>query len=138
MFFQNMNLIGPIISAVFLIFIGILLFKFGLAVAKAESKTNFKWVAISFLLQYGVTLFISAPMLLDMVLVEMVGTPYGYYGPDPGLMSMSIIFSTFIVINLINMIHRPGIKRSFGITLLILFPIIFSNYIIFSSLGSML
>ena len=52
MFFQNMNLIGPIISAVFLIFIGILLFKFGLAVAKAESKTNFKWVAISFLLQY--------------------------------------------------------------------------------------
>ncbi|MBY8985115.1 MAG: hypothetical protein KGD65_08620 [Candidatus Lokiarchaeota archaeon] len=139
MFFQISNdAIGPILSAVFLILIGMIIFKFGLAVTKAESKTNFKWVAGSFLLQYGVTLFISAPMLLDMVLVFIAGTPYDYRGPDPGLMAMSIIFSTFIIINLINMIHRPGIKRSFIIALLILGPIFFSNYIIFSNLGNII
>ena len=139
MFFQISNdAIGPILSAVFLILIGMIIFKFGLAVTKAESKTNFKWVAGSFLIQYGVTLFISAPMLLDMVLTFIAYGTLDDFRLDSGLIAVSVIFSTFIIINLINMIHRPGIKRSFIIALLILGPIFFSNYIIFSNLGNII
>ncbi len=140
MFFQfpSIEEIFPFIIATIIIISGILLFKIGLVVTKAESKTNFKWVAVSFLLQYGVTLFISAPMLLDMVLTFMTGPTYNYRGPDPGIIAMVVIFSAFIVVNLINMIHKPGIKRSIVITLLILGPIIGSNYLIFSSLGNVM
>jgi hypothetical protein len=128
----------PFIIAAVIILGGILLFKIGLSVTKAESKISFKWVAGSFLIQYGVTLFISAPMLLDMVLTIMVGPPQNYRGPDPLVIGMVVIFSTFISVNLINMLHKPGIIRSIIIALLILGPIIGSNYIIFSNLGSVL
>jgi hypothetical protein len=77
-------------------------------------------------------------MLLDMVLSFVTGTSNNYRGPNPGVMVMIVIFSTFIVVNLINMIHKPGITRSFIIALLILGPIIGSNYLIFSSLGSVI
>lgn len=124
----------PFILAAVIIIGGIIIFKIGLVVTKVESKTSFKWVAGSFLIQYGVTLFISAPMLLDMVLASMVGTSNNNGEPDPGIIAMVVIFSTFIDVNLINMIHKPGIKRSIIIALLILGPIIGSNYIIFSNL----
>ncbi|MHA2038568.1 MAG: hypothetical protein ACW972_10560 [Promethearchaeota archaeon] len=139
MFFQlpDINEILPFIIAAVIIFGGIVLFKIGLAVTKADSKTDFKWVAISFLLQYGVTLFISAPMLLDMVLT-LATNPFNYRGPDPGVIAMVVIFSSFISVNLINMIHKPGIKRSIIVALLILGPIIGSNYIIFSNLGNVM
>ena len=130
--------IMPFIIAALLIIGGLIIFKIGLAVTKAESKTSFKWVAGSFLIQYGVTLFISAPMLLDMVLASMVGTNNNNQGPEPGSIAMVVIFSTFIVVNLINMMHKPGIIRSIIIALLILGPIIGSNYIIFSNLGNVL
>ena len=136
MFFQiGINNYSNLIAGIFLILGGMLIFKIGLTVTKAESKTNFKWVAISFLLQYGVTLFISAPMLLDMVLTMITGPSDGYRGPNMGLLVPIVIFSTFIVVNLINMLHKPGIKRSLVTAILILGPIVGSNYLIFSSLG---
>jgi len=128
----------PFIIAALLVIGGIIIFKLGLVVTKAESKTDFKWVAGSFLIQYGVTLFISAPMLLDMVLALMIGTSNDYRGPEPGSIALVVIFSSFIVVNLINMLHKPGIIRSIIIALLILGPIIGSNYIIFSNLGNVL
>ena len=126
----------PFIIAALLIIGGIIIFKIGLVVTKAESKTDFKWVAGSFLIQYGVTLFISAPMLLDMVLASMVGTINNE--PEPGSIAMVVVFSTFIVVNLINMLHKPGIIRSIIIALLILGPIIGSTYLIFDNLGNVL
>lgn len=145
MFFQDnlteMQKYGPFIVAGVLIFAGIVILKIGLALAKAESKTNFKWVAISYLIQYGVTLFVSAPMLLDMYLsaVECVGQTDCYYeGPPGGLIAMVVIFSTFLVVNLINLIHKPGLARSFVLTLLILGPIIGANVLIISNIGNVI
>ena len=130
--------IMPFIIAALLIVGGIIIFKMSLVATKAESKTSFKWVAGSFLIQFGVTLFISAPMLLDMVLASMVGTSNNNQGPEPGSIAMVVIFSTFIVVNLINMMHKPGIIRSIIIALLILGPIIGSTYLIFDNLGNIL
>ena len=143
MFFQDnlteIEKFGPFIIAAIMIFGGIIILKIGLAITKAESKTNFKWVAISYLILYGVTLFVSTPMLLDMFLSEMecMGDDC-YYETDGGLIGLSVIFSTFLVLNLINIIHKPGLARSFILTLLILGPIIGANYLIFSNIGNVM
>jgi len=130
---------GPFIIAAIMILGGIIILKIGLAITKAESKTNFKWVVISYLILYGVTLFVSTPMLLDMFLSEMecMGDDC-YYETDGGLIGLSVIFSTFLVLNLINIIHKPGLARSFILTLLILGPIIGANVLIFSNIGNVI
>jgi len=141
MFFQSLSDIAtllPYIYAIVIILGGILIFKIGLAATKAESKTSFKWVLGSFFIQYGVTLFISAPMLLDMILVLTAGAGHNYSGPDPGILAMIVAFSLFVTVNFINMIHKPGIKRSIIIALLIIGPIVASAYIIFNTLGNVL
>ena len=128
----------PFVIAGILIFAGIIILKIGLAITKAQSKTSFKWVAGSYLIQYAVTLFLSSPMLLNMILSQMkcieLGTPDCYYEGDGGLIGMAVIFSVILVLNLINIIHKPGLKRSFILTLLILGPIIGSNVLIFSNI----
>ncbi|MHA2392821.1 MAG: hypothetical protein ACXAEX_12815 [Promethearchaeota archaeon] len=113
---------------------GIFLLKLGLVITKAESKTNFKWVAISFLLQYGITLFLSSPILLGMIL-EMAGGPPFDYEPDPAFIAIAIIFSIILVINITNIIHKPGLKRSIIVGLLIFGPIVGSNFLIFQNIG---
>ncbi|KKL18461.1 hypothetical protein LCGC14_2475280 [marine sediment metagenome] len=128
----------PFIIAGLLLGGGVLILKLGLKITKAESRTDMKWVAGSFFIQFGVTVFISAPILLDMILETIRGTSFDYYRPPPSLMAIVIIVSILIVVNFINMIHKPGIKRSFVITLLILGPIIGSSYLIFSNIGSVL
>lgn len=131
----------PFVIAGILILGGIIILKIGLAITKAQSKTNFKWVAGSYLIQYGVTFFVSTPMLLDMVLsaMECKGVPSCYYeGPDPGYIAMAVIFSIILVLNLINLIHKPGLKRAFILTLLILGPIIWANYLIFRYIGNVM
>lgn len=128
----------PFIIAGVLLASGVIILKVALVITKAESKTDMKWVAGSFFIQYGVTLFIILPMLLDMIIAFMSGSYNGYKGPPPLLIAMVVIFSTFIVANLINTIHKPGIIRSLVITLSILGPIIGSTYIIFDNIGIVL
>ncbi len=128
----------PFIIAGVLLASGVIILKIALAITKAESKTDMKWVAGSFFIQFGVTLFISLPMQLDMILAFMSGSYHKYEGPPPLVIAMVVIFSTFIVVNLINTIHKPGIIRSLVIALMILGPIIGSSYMIFSSIGIVL
>ncbi|MFX0145725.1 MAG: hypothetical protein ACFE9C_16800, partial [Candidatus Hodarchaeota archaeon] len=54
----------PIIIAVCLLLVDILILKLGLAITKAPEKTDFKWVAYSFGIQFGLIFFISTPMIL--------------------------------------------------------------------------
>ena len=140
MFLESINIekYTPFIIAAVLLGGGVLILKIGLKITKAEFRTDMKWVAGSFFIQFGVTVFISAPILLDMILETIRGTSFDYHGPPPSLMATVIIVSILIVVNFINMIHKPGIKRSFVITLLILGPIIGSSYLIFSNIGSVL
>lgn len=132
----------PFIIAGVLIIGGIFILRIGLAITRAQSKTNIKWVAGSYLIQYGITLFVSSPMLLDMLLTELDCTKNGicdyYGGPNPAFIAMAVIFSTLLVLNLINVIHKPGLTRSFILTLLILGPIIGANYLIFRNIGNVL
>jgi len=138
LFQMDIDKYTPFIIAGVLLVSGVIILKVALAITKAESKTSMKWVAGSFFIQYGVTFFITLPMLLDMIIALMSGSYNNYEGPPPLLIAMVVIFSTFIVVNLINTIHKPGIIRSLVITLSILGPIIGSTYIIFDNIGIVL
>lgn len=132
MIFQ-METIMPFIIALVLILADILILKLALLLTNAEVKTNIKWVAYSYLIQFGIIFFISLPMLL----LGFMGA-YEDGGPHPAIIALTIIFSAFIDLNIINIIHKPGIKRSLIITLLIIVPLSYAMYLINSNLGSLI
>ena len=102
----------------------ILLLKLGLAIAKAQKRTRMKWVAGSFLIQFGVIFIISSPMFL-------LGFA-GEFDGDPGVIIPIVILCTFIDLNVINVIHQVGLKRSLVVVLIIIVPIVF----IMANMGS--
>ena len=95
----------------------ILLLKLALVVTKSQKRKRMKWVAGSFLIQFGIIFIISSPLFL-----------LGYLGGFSGELDVIIpviILSVFIDLNVINILHQVGLKRSFVILLIIIFPIIF-------------
>jgi len=106
--------------------VDILLLRLGLVITKAKKRKRMKWVAASFLIQFGVIFIISSPMFL-------LGFSGAFHG-EPGVIIPIIILSTFIDLNVINVIHQVGLKRSLVIVLIIILPIIF----IMVNLGSVL
>ncbi|MFX1311173.1 MAG: hypothetical protein ACFFHD_00985 [Promethearchaeota archaeon] len=128
MIFQDgMGGIRSIVIALILILASILIFKLGLIATQAREKTNIRWVAASFGIQFGIVLFISLP--LSMSSFE--------EGPPGIIIALVIIFSALVVTNVINVIHKIGLKRSFVVMILIIVPISFAMAIIFSG-GSVL
>jgi hypothetical protein len=117
-----------IISAVMLILFDMLLLKIGLAITKAQVKKKMKWVAASFGIQFGVIFFISSPLLLYSMIGEFQG--------DPGLIMMVIFFSLFIDVNVINLLHKIGIKRSVVVVIFVVGPIITAINLLGYALGS--
>jgi len=104
----------------------ILLLKFGLAITKARERTRMKWVAVSFLIQFGVIFLISSPLFL-------LGFAGAFKG-EPEVTIPIIILCTFIDLNVINVIHQVGLKRSLIVVLIIILPIVF----IMVNMGSIL
>jgi hypothetical protein len=136
MFFQgslpSIEELIPFIVAISLIIVDIFILKIGLAITKTEEKSSFKWVAGSFGIQFGLVFFISSPMILE-------GLTGGFSngGPNPLIISLVIIFSLFIDINLINVIHKIGLKKSIIIGFLIMVPITVAMWLIGENLGSL-
>lgn len=122
----------PIIIAVCLLVGDIFILKLGLTITKAQEKTNFKWVAGSFGIQFGLIFFISTPMIL--------GGWTGQYttgGPPIALIIITVILCAFIDLNIINIIHKIGIVRALIIALLIIGPVTYAMYLLGSNLGSL-
>ena len=107
----------------------IVLLKIGLILTKAQKRTRMKWVAGSFLIQFGIVFIISSPLFLLGYL--------GGFGGELDVIIPIIILSVFIDLNVINVIHQVGLKRSFGILLLILVPIIFIMFGLVTTLSKM-
>ena len=97
--------------------VDILLLKLGLIITKAQKRTRMKWVAVSFLIQFGVIFIISSPMFLLGFAGEFKG--------DPEVIIPIIILCAFIDLNVINVIHQVGLKRSLVVVLIIILPIVF-------------
>jgi len=119
---------GSIIPAILLILFDMLFLKIGLAITKAEVKKNMKWVAISYGIQLGVIFFVCSPLIL-----------YGMIGAleiNPGIMILVVFFSLFIDVNIINLIHRIGIKRSVVVVFFVVLPLVTAISILSSPGGS--
>jgi len=94
----------------------ILLLKLALMVTKAQKRTRMKWVAGSFAIQFGIIFIISSPLFLLGFM--------GKFQGEPDVIIPIVILSLFIDLNVINVLHQVGLKRSFGILLLTFVPII--------------
>ena len=110
--------------------IAFVMLKIGLVVAKAEEKTGFKWVIASYGIQVGLTFFISSPLFLIGV-----SGGFGAAGPDMPLIILTIFMSCFIGVNVLNVLHKLGMKRALLIFAMIFIPLILSVAIIFSVVG---
>lgn len=111
-----------IITAASLIIFDMLLLKIGLAITKAQVKKNMKWVAGSWAIQFGVIFLISSPIFL----YAMIGRFHG----EESIIIPVVIFSLFIDTNIINLIHRVGIKRSIVVVLFVVGPLISAMYML--------
>ena len=109
----------PIILIVAVAAGDILLLKLGLVITKAQIKIRMKWVAGSFLIQFAIIFIISSPLFL-------LGAIGAFNGDGPGaIIIIIIILSAFIDLNIINILHQIGLKRSFIIVVIVLVPIVF-------------
>ncbi len=124
----SMNELFPLILIVAVAVGDILLLKLGLAITKAKIRTRMKWVAGSFLIQFAIIFIISSPLFL-------LGAMGAFNDDGPGgIIIIIILLSAFIDINIVNILHQIGLKRSFIIVVIILVPIVF----IMINLGNML
>lgn len=94
----------------------ILLLKLALVVTKAQKRTRMKWVAGSFAIQFGIIFIISSPLFLQAFM--------GSFKGELDVIIPIVILSLFIDLNVINVLHQVGLKRSFGILLITFVPII--------------
>lgn len=122
-----METMGIYIIVAVLILGDILLLKIGLAITKAQERKNMKWVAGSFGIQFGIIFFISSPLILYGMI--------GRFEGNPGVIAPVILFSVFIDLNVINIIHKIGLKRSIVVVFFVVVPIIAAMVILGSSLG---
>ncbi len=98
--------------------LALLLLKLGLVVTKAEVRTGFKWVLISFGSQVGIFFFVGGPLMLLGFSGEMEG------GPPVVLILIFIVLALFMGINVLNVMHQLGMKRALIVFLMILIPFI--------------
>ncbi|MBY9011098.1 MAG: hypothetical protein KGD70_01855 [Candidatus Lokiarchaeota archaeon] len=116
----NMNAIFPIIIMVAVAAGDILLLKLGLVATKAQKKTRMKWVAGSFLIQFGTVFLVCSPLFLLGIFGFFQG---GSKDIIPTVVPI-IILSLFIDLNVINVLHQIGLKRSLVVFLLTFAPIV--------------
>ncbi len=122
-----MEIMGPFIIAISLILVDILLLKIALAITKAQEKTNMKWVAGSFGIQFGIIFFVGSPLILYGMI--------GRFDGEGGMIILVVLFSVFIDLNVINVIHKIGIKRSIVVVIFVVVPIIIALIFLGQSLG---
>jgi len=114
--FPSIGELMPFIMLGVLAVADILLLKLGLVITKAKKRAQIKWVAGSFAIQFGIIFIISSPLFL-----------LGYMGQfqgQPDAIIPIVILSLFIDLNVINVLHQVGLKRSFVILLLTFVPLI--------------
>jgi hypothetical protein len=93
----------------------ILLLKLGLMMTKSKKRTRMKWVTGSFAIQFGVVFVVSSPLFLLGIMGAFQGQPEGFVP--------IILISVFIDLNVINVLHQIGLKRSLVVVLLTFAPI---------------
>jgi hypothetical protein len=125
-----MEMLFPIILMGALAVGDILLLKLGLVITKAQKRKRMKWVAGSFLIQFGIVFAISSPLFL-------LGATGAFNREPIGVIIGVMMLSAFIDFNIINILHQIGLKRSLIIVVLVFVPIFFIMYFLGGMLSQM-
>lgn len=115
-----MNELFPIIIIAVLSGGDILLLKLGLVATKAQKRTRMKWVAGSFAIQFGIVFVVNSPLFILGI------TGFFSGGPEDIIPTVIpiIILSLFIDLNIINILHQIGLKRSLVVVIFTFAPIV--------------
>jgi hypothetical protein len=102
----------------------ILFLKLGLKVVKSRTKKGFKWLAISIIMQLFMVALLASPFIL-------IGFAGGFNdkGPSPGLIIFAIIIAIFMDLNIINILHKTGLKKAILCFFLMIVPLVFGGII---------
>jgi len=101
----------------------ILFLKMGLG--KAHSKRDFKWLAISVFSQICMVALLASPFILT-------GFAGGFDngdGPSPALIIFAIVLAIFLDLNIINILHKTGLKRAILCFFLMIVPLVAGSVI---------
>jgi hypothetical protein len=120
------DFMSSIVILFVLIVADIILLKIGLTLTKTECWKTMRWVAISFAIQFGVIFAIGSPLFILGVI--------GAFRGDIGAIIPVVIICAFVDMNIVNIIHRIGLKRSLLVVIIIIVPMIF----IMSGLGPLI
>ena len=103
---QEMGL-GLYIIMILAFILGLIMLKIGLVITKAEARTGFKWLIASFGIQVGIFFFVASPLML-------MGSSGALGGqrPEIYLIVIFIILALFMDVNILNILHKVGLKRA--------------------------
>ncbi|MFO7795090.1 MAG: hypothetical protein ACQERB_08620 [Promethearchaeati archaeon] len=119
------ELIVSIVALIIFITSEIIFLKIGLKITKAEKRTNLKWVVGSLFIQVGLIAFIGVPFIIMGVSGE-----FDDSGPNLAMLIPLLIIGIFLEINIINVIHEPGIGKSIVIFIFFVIPIVLTTSVI--------
>ena len=97
----------------------ILFLKLGLASVKSKTKKGFKLLAISILIQLSMIALLASPFIL-------MGFAAGEFDkePSPVLIIFAILLAIFMDLNIINILHKTGLKRAILCFFLMIIPLV--------------
>jgi len=103
--------------------VGLILLKIGLVISKAETRTGIKWLLGSFGIQVGMFFFVGSPLILSGI-----SGAFGEQGPEIILIIIFLVLALFIEVNLLNILHRLGIKRALLVFGLMVAPFLIVSF----------
>jgi len=125
MLFQNGSPldIGLIVTIIVAFIFGLIMLKIGLFATKAETRTSFKWLLASFGIQVGMFFFVASPLI-----IMGVSGAFGRQGPEIVLIIIFLILALFMEINVLNVLHQLGLKRSLLVFALMAIPFLMVTF----------
>ena len=103
--------------------LGLILLKVGLVISKAETRTGFKWLLGSFGIQVGMFFFVGSPLILLGI-----SGAFGQQGPEIILIIIFLVLALFLEVNLLNILHRLGLKRALLVFALMVAPFLIVSF----------
>ncbi|MHA1147363.1 MAG: hypothetical protein ACTSR8_03880 [Promethearchaeota archaeon] len=107
----------------------VVVLKIALSLTHAPEKKNLKWVLASFGIQIAVIFFVASPLIL-------MGMTGGFDGEESGgLITAFIFLALFIDMNILNVIHKLGMKKAFIVFIAMLIPFFVTMFLVFGMLA---
>ena len=120
---EQLTFAALITNIIVFFIVGLVMLKIGLVATKAETRTGYKWLMGSFGIQVGMFFFVASPLILMGV-----SGAFGEGGPEIILIIIFIIIALFMDINVLNVLHKLGLKRALLVFALMAIPFLIVTF----------